>query len=214
MRHKIGVLFAIVLVSIRCDRDEKLRLDIKCKNEPVGIILSLELDKNEQSSDVGLFRGAKIRVGLDGEKQTLNNCCSPRTWRQWTRPSERYSKPSPIGPVSVTANQWNEDFDPRTGSANLPSRAPRSKDEIPFDAIFADFPGATSDDIEVEFITCYGCVDKDGLNFKPLACFTWSYEIDDGDIDVHGFKQMDLADVTALRLPHTNRPQPIPPEPF
>jgi hypothetical protein len=211
MSNKIGALVAIVFISIRCDKDEELRLDVECNDQRVGIILGLELNENEQISDVGLLRGARIRVGLDVEKQILDNCCSPRTWRQWSRPSEEYTKPRG---VTVTANQWNEDFDPRKGSANLPSRAPAGNDENLFDAIFADFPGATSDDIEVEFITCYGCVDKDGLNFRPLACFSWSYEVDDGEIDVDGFDPMDVDDVIALRLPHINRPQHVPPEPF
>ncbi|MEL6562202.1 MAG: hypothetical protein AAFQ94_28710 [Bacteroidota bacterium] len=211
---------AVMLVSCSDDDGEvSFELPIECDDEEVGIIVGIEFSKFREQTELGNFRGATVRLGLSlpNGKSVLDRCCPLRTWRNWTKPSKEYNKSSPIGLISVSANRWNEDFNPNdpTASSNLPSRLPDgSTDEVPFQSIFKDIPRAKNDTIKVEFITCYGCVESNGLGFKPLGCFTWYYHARGNDIELDGFDEMDLDDVQALNLPMATRPQNVPPEPF
>lgn len=222
----IKVVFAITafylcIISGSCSDDEEVKFEvpIECNGTEVGMILEIEFSEMRNQSVSNPFRGANVRLGLDlpNGKSILDECCRLRTWRNWTKPSVAYNKRSPMGSITVWAGQWNEDFDPNDASAssNLPSRKPNgSNDEVPFESIFQDVPRATNEEIEVEFITCYGCVNYDGLGFRPLACFSWSYEADGDDIELDGFDTMDLDEVRRLNLPRALRPQNVPPEPF
>lgn len=225
--HKY-VVFIILIFTISisttlisCSDDDQIsfELPVECNDEEVGIIIGIEFSKFREEIEIKPFRGAKVRLGLDlpNGKAILDRCCPLRTWRNWTKPSKSYNKISLVGPILVSAGKWNEDFDPNdsTNSSNLPSRGPGgSPDEAPFESIFADIPRAQSDAIKVEFITCYGCVNSDGLGFEPLACFSWSYDVKGNDIELDGFDELDVDDVKSMNLPQARRPQNVPPEPF
>lgn len=216
-----GIIILLVFVQISCSDDEQVsfKIPVECNDKEVGIILGIEFSEFREPSETKPFRGATVRLGLDlpNGKSVLDDCCPLRTWRNWTKPSVAYNKRSVMGPILVRANQWNEDFNPHdaTSSSNLPSRPPNgSGDEVPFESIFQDIPRATNDEIKVEFITCYGCVNANGLGFRPLACFSWAYEADGNDIELDDFEVMDLDDVRALNLPRASNSQNVPREPF
>jgi len=204
----------MILFSCR----KPLNLIIKCNGSKIGAVLDLSLSATERKIQGKQFRGAHMSVGLKlKNKALLDECCPKRTWRQWTKSTKAYNKPSPLGSVLITPNKWNVDFNPKNASSNLPSRKPdlTFSKEQQFDLIFRDSPMVTIKDVTVEFITCYGCVESDGVTFKPLGCFTWSYEVEsDGDIEVDGFKNLDLKKLKTMNLPQNKNPQIIPKEPL
>lgn len=192
-----------------CDKSA-LPISIECNGKEVVRIKEVTFEEIHRGEQHGMIGSVGIKVV---EPNGASDCCEPtrplRTWRQWLKPSHSYV----IGSTTHEADKWVEEK--FHGSANLRGCLPKADrpEESPFEQIFRDVPHNDLPVLDIEFVTCFGCVNREGNNFRPLACYNWGFENLYGSVDINMPEKLDLNEFRNMHLPQSSQHQNVPDNP-
>lgn len=207
---QIGMLATILLLGCT------LTIKIVCNGVEYATLVELSFveEENQTLTGTDIFgspisvaaAGAHLEVGLKPiSPDALRNCCpnGRMVWRQWTRSNKSVRNVTTGG--MQAANTWYADA-LADGSRNLPTYPPTSEQAAQgYTERFVDRPArsvssARDSDLEWEAVTVFGCLTEFG--FKPLAAFTWGWEMDDdGDVDLSSPSELSMEALSGLGLP-------------